>query len=45
MSTEPEFDSCKWLPGHCDACGSADIFYDRADGWTCRSCGRTDSDE
>jgi hypothetical protein len=35
----------QWLPGHCVACGSADIFYDTTGGWSCRSCHRTDADE
>lgn len=32
-------------PVRCVGCGAGDIFYDRADGWCCRSCGRTDADE
>ena len=28
----------------CAVCRSQDVFYDPADGWSCRSCHRTDAD-
>jgi hypothetical protein len=40
-----------WLCGReepeqrCHSCGSADIWWDSADGWCCGGCKRTDADE
>lgn len=28
----------------CGSCGSPDIYFDPADGWSCNGCGRNDSD-
>jgi ribosomal protein L37AE/L43A len=33
-------------PERCAACGSEDIYLESpAEGWSCRNCGRSDSDE
>lgn len=33
----------RWV-AKCALCGSSDIFFDMADGYGCRSCGRSDAD-
>lgn len=41
-------DNGTWPPKtvpECAACGSLDIYHDPTDGWSCRSCHRTDADE
>ena len=32
-------------PKRCASCGSSNIYFDLAYGWSCFDCGRTDADE